>query len=132
MDADIKSENVTGWAGMWFRIDAKNSRNSLAFDNMQDRPIKANYGLEAMSDRTLMLPADAGVTYGVLLDGEGKVWFGNVSFEIVGDSVPLTGMDMNPNIPNLLKIWISVNRIPCLETDRAESVASARSGVFSR
>jgi len=33
------------------------------------------------------------------LDGEGKVWFGNVSFEIVGDSVPLTGMDMNPNIP---------------------------------
>ena len=99
MTADIKSENVTGWAGMWFRVDAKNSRNSLAFDNMQDRPIKGTTGWK-QCQIVLDVPADAGkLAYGVLLDGEGKVWFGNVSFEIVGDSVPLTGMDMNPNIP---------------------------------
>lgn len=47
----------------------------------------------------MSLPMREKLAYGVLLDGEGKVWFGNVSFEIVGDSVPLTGMDMNPNIP---------------------------------
>ena len=84
---------------MWFRVDAKNSRNSLAFDNMQGRPIKGTTDWK-QCQIVLDVPADAGkLAYGVLLDGEGKVWFGNVSFEIVGDSVPLTGMDMNPNIP---------------------------------
>ena len=96
MTADIKSENVTDWAGMWFRVDTKDSRNSLAFDNMQDRPIKGTADWKKY-EIVLDVPADAGaLAYGVLLVGDGKVWFGDVSFEIVGDSTPLT--DMNNNV----------------------------------
>ena len=36
MTGYIKSENVTDWAGMWFRVDSKTEYEILSFDNMQD------------------------------------------------------------------------------------------------
>ena len=37
--AFVKTENVQDWAGLWMRIDKDSA--SIAFDNMQNRPIKA-------------------------------------------------------------------------------------------
>ena len=95
MTADIKSEILVGWAGMWFRVDGKGSRNFLAFDNMKNRPIKGTTDWEKY-EIVLDVPSDARmVAYGVLLDGDGKVWLSNISFEIVDDSVPVTSnMDL--------------------------------------
>ena len=83
MTAYIKSENVSDWAGMWLRVDAKNERKSLSFDNMQNRPIKGN------NDWTkcviiLNVPEESGtLNFGVLLSGTGKIWFDEIKFEIV-------------------------------------------------
>ncbi len=89
----VKSKNVDGWAGMWMRVDGERGQrgDSLAFDNMQDRPIlrdtdwtKYEIVLE-VSDRSV------NIAFGVLLSGGGCVWMDDFAFEVVDDSVPLTG-----------------------------------------
>lgn len=82
----IKSENVTGWSGLWFRIDANKNAGSKYFDNMQDRPVKGdsdwnNYEI------VLDVPQNSySMNFGILLAGSGKVWIDNLSFEIIGNS----------------------------------------------
>lgn len=79
----IKSENLTDWAGMWLRIDSKSGEEVLGFDNMQDRPVVGT------SDWTkyqiiMNVPIGSGsLKYGVLMSGTGKIWFDNVSLEIL-------------------------------------------------
>jgi type 1 fimbria pilin len=87
--AAVKSEGVNDWAGLWMRVDQGSAM--LAFDNMQDRPIKGttdwqNYAV------VLDVPKDAtGIAFGILLSKSGTVWLSNVKFESVGTDVPTTG-----------------------------------------
>jgi mannose-6-phosphate isomerase-like protein (cupin superfamily) len=39
----------------------------------------------------LYVPQATSISYGVLLSGTGQIWFKDVNFEIVADSVPETG-----------------------------------------
>jgi hypothetical protein len=94
--AMLKSENVANWAGLWMRVDkssgASSSPKMLAFDNMQDRPVK---GTEDWKNYQVVLdvPNDAtGISFGVLLTGSGNVLLSNVKIETVGLDVPLTSM----------------------------------------
>ncbi|HEX2120795.1 MAG TPA: hypothetical protein VHL59_04060 [Thermoanaerobaculia bacterium] len=90
LTADVRSENVAGWAGVWMRVDAVGNR-TLSFDNMQSRPIK---GTSAWAPYSVVLdvPRDSeSISFGILLAGTGKVWIDNVSFEEVDRSVPVTG-----------------------------------------
>ena len=83
MTAYIKSENVSDWAGMWLRVDSKLTRKSLSFDNMQNRPIKGNNDW-TKCEIILDVPEESGtMSFGVLLSGTGKVWFDDISFEVV-------------------------------------------------
>ena len=87
MTSYIKSENLTDWAGMWLRIDSKSGEEVLGFDNMQDRPVTGT------SDWTkyqiiMEVPAASGsLKYGVLMSGTGKIWFDNVSIEILDNLI---------------------------------------------
>lgn len=88
----VKSKSVTRWAGLWMRVDGSGSRGkTLAFDNMQSRPIK---GTTDWTKYEVVLDvaddADA-IAFGILLDGEGSVWLSDVRFEPVPLSVPTTG-----------------------------------------
>lgn len=86
----IKSENVDNHAGMWMRVDGSEPGNTLAFDNMYNRPIKGTndwtkYDIVLdFSDKSSL------ITYGVLLSGNGQLWISNLSFEVVGKDVPTT------------------------------------------
>ena len=72
--AIIAPENVTGWAGLWLRIDGTDHQ-MLQFDNMQDRPITGTRAPEAYQV-TLEVPPNAlELAYGVLLEGNGMVRF---------------------------------------------------------
>jgi hypothetical protein len=85
----IKSKDVTNWAGMWFRIDGPD-KAPLAFDNMQERPIK---GTTEWKKYEIVLDApenSVGFAFGVLQAGPGQVWLDDLNFEIVDKSVPLT------------------------------------------
>jgi hypothetical protein len=85
MSAYIKSENIKNVAGMWLRIDAKNSKINLGFDNMRDRPIVGTNKWEKY-EIIMNVPEESNsLNYGILLNGVGKVWFDNLTFEIVGE-----------------------------------------------
>ena len=114
MSGYVKSENVKSWAGLWMRSDYYKSK-VLSFDNMQYRGGK---GIKGTKDWTkyevvLFVPLDvSSISYGVLLDGTGQIWFDDVKLEIVEDTVPETGSVKGRDAKNI-----------SFET-RAEAIAS--------
>jgi hypothetical protein len=90
MTAYVKSDKVKSWAGLWMRVDYYTT-GVLAFDNMENRPIKGSTNWTKY-EVVLFVPKDAtSISYGVLLDGTGQIWFKDVTLEVVEDSVPETG-----------------------------------------
>jgi hypothetical protein len=90
----IKTDQVTEWAGLWFRIDGP-SKIALGFDNMQDRPIKGTTGWKKY-EIVLDVPGNShAIAYGVLLSGPGTVWLDDMTFEVVRKDVPLTKESVN-------------------------------------
>jgi hypothetical protein len=99
--AFVKCENVENWASLWMRVDGESK--PIAFDNMQNRPIK---GTQPWTQYSVVLNVDAAkatrIAFGVLLDGKGAVWIDEVRFETVDESVPVTDMIKPlPPKPNL-------------------------------
>ena len=89
----IKSENVNGWCSMWMRIDGENNQQ-LGFDNMRDRTIRGTTDWKEY-EIVLDVPSHSKtINYGVLLGGNGKVWF---------DSFKLVEVDNSVQVTNLLK-----------------------------
>jgi hypothetical protein len=87
--AFVKSEGIQDWAGLWMRVDK--GTDSVAFDNMQERPIKGTTDWQKY-EVVLDVPQDAtGIFYGILLGGTGEVWLNSAKFEVVGADVPATG-----------------------------------------
>ena len=93
----VKAEGVQRWAGLWMRVDKE--KDSVAFDNMQGRPITGTSGWRAYTV-VLDVPLDAtAISLGILLDGTGAVWLSNVSVEVVGTDVPTTGTQLMLKAP---------------------------------
>ena len=85
----VKSHEVAEWAGLWVRVDK--GRKMVAFDNMQDRGIKATTDWRRY-EIVLDVPKDAtGIALGILLTGAGEVWLNGARFEVVGPDVAVTG-----------------------------------------
>ena len=98
LSAAVRSEDVNGWAGLWMRVDGE-TRQALAFDNMQTRPIKGNTGWQRY-DVVLDVPSEAkSIALGVLLNNSGAAWLDDVKFEVVPTSVPLTSKTSSDNLP---------------------------------
>lgn len=86
--ADVKSIKVKNWAGMWMRVDFDGK--SVAFDNMKSRPIK---GTSEWSNLSIVLDVPEKsdlIAMGLLMSGEGKVYWDNLKIETVSDDVPVT------------------------------------------
>ncbi len=78
---DIKASNISGWAGLWIHTADKN-QEILGFDNMQDRPISGTTSWKRY-ENTIYIPQNARyISFGVLLHGEGQVYFKNFNFFI--------------------------------------------------
>ena len=90
----VKAERVDDWAGVWLRVDGPvegNQPKILAFDNMQDRPIKGTTDW-ARVEIVLDVPSEAkDMAFGILLSRNGEVWLDDLKFEVVPASVPVTG-----------------------------------------
>ncbi len=98
MSGNVKSIQVTGWAGLWFRVDQAGSSQSLAFDNMQDRAIKGTTGWTNY-EIVLDVPSNASqLAFGALLAGTGQIWFDHITFEVVSDSEKSTGSNKSVNV----------------------------------
>ena len=91
--------NETGWSGLWMRIDDAFSR-TLVLDNMQNRPIQGTTGWNHYAC-VLDVPKDAAViSIGILLSGQGNIWFDNAAFQEVDSSVPTTELDLTKELPD--------------------------------
>lgn len=90
MTGFLKSQDLTDWAGFWLRVDQSNSGTPLAFDNMEDRPIKKTTEW-TMYEIILQVPTNTSkIAFGALLSGRGQIWFDNLKFEIVDNLIPVT------------------------------------------
>lgn len=92
LSAFIRTEDVAQWCGLWMRVDGKHEE-VLQFDNMGNRPIR---GTTPWSRHIVVLdvPEDGeSISFGVLLNGGGRVWIDSVRFEQVGPDVPSTNLE---------------------------------------
>ncbi len=89
----VKTEKVTEWGGLWMRVDK--GQKSLAFDNMQDRPIKGTTDWQQYEVVLNIDTSSTAIAFGLLLVGPGKTWIDNVKIETVDTNVPVTGF-VNP------------------------------------
>jgi len=90
LSAWVKSQQVAGWAGVWMRVDG-DDKAPLAFDNMQNRPIKGTSGWQKYEVVLDVADKATAIAFGILLDGAGAVWIDDIRFEVVDRSVPTTG-----------------------------------------
>lgn len=99
MSAWVKTKLTTGRAQLWLRSDQPTTHKKMIgrFDNMYQRPIKG------VTDWTLYelvceVPTDSDlIAYGLMIFGEGQAWVDDVTFESVGNDVPLTGENAKKN-----------------------------------
>lgn len=86
--AFVKTQEVSGWAGLWMRVDNSAGR-TIAFYNSADKPIK---GTTDWQERSVVLdvpPEGAVIVFGVINNGKGQVWIDRLGFEQVGQDVPV-------------------------------------------
>lgn len=91
--AAVKTMDVSGWAGLWMRVDGPNQNEPLAFDNMKDRPIAGTTDWQAYE---VVLDVPAGATFicfGILVRGSGHAWLSDVRFEEADGAVLTTASD---------------------------------------
>ena len=96
LSANVKAQAVEGWAGLWMRVEGSDDPKTalstiLAYDNMQNRPIKGTRDWQTYSV-VLDVPKHVrGIHVGVLLGGNGEIWFNGIKVEVVDKHVPTTG-----------------------------------------
>ena len=101
MSAFVKSSEVSGWSGLWMRVDGTDTAKPLAFDNMQDRSIRGTTEWTKY-EVILNVPEQAQyIAFGVLLNGAGQVWFDAFKFEVVEKEVAATGLKASAAPRNL-------------------------------
>jgi hypothetical protein len=99
LSATVRALDVAEWAGLWMRVDG-DRKSSLAFDNMQDRPITGTAGWTRYAV-VLDVPESEStvIAFGVLLRGDGEIWMADVRLEAVGSEVATTGGARLPTAP---------------------------------
>ena len=87
--AFVKAKFVADWAGLWMRVDDVIGR-PLSFDNMNDRPIVGNSDW-VKYEIVLDVPINSSeISFGVLLDGKGQIWFDKLEIKVVEMGTPVT------------------------------------------
>lgn len=86
--AIARAMEVTGWAGLWLRVDGPGGM--LVLDNMQDRPLRRTNGW-TQADIVLDVAEQATEPhFGALLSGSGALDLTRPRFGEVDESVPAT------------------------------------------
>ena len=102
--AAVRSEEVTGWAGLWMRVDE--GTLMVAFDNMHSRPIKGTTGWNTYEVVLDVPPGATTISYGTLLGSHGSVWIEHATVATVGKDVRTTG---EPFFGQLPRSWVNLD-----------------------
>lgn len=96
LTATVRTSKVSGWAGLWLRVDGQTPSETLAFDNMSRRPISGDSDAATYSVVLDVSSDTANIAYGTLLVGQGSVTVSDLVLETVDASVPSTDMLIAP------------------------------------
>ena len=91
--AYVKAKDVGDWAGVWMRVDGA-TRGTLAFDNMQRRPIVGTLDWREVAIVLDVPSAAALIAFGIQLTGKGELWVDDFGFDVVGEDVVSTDMQL--------------------------------------
>ncbi|MGO4905323.1 hypothetical protein [Flavobacterium sp. W20_MBD1_R3] len=87
----VKTKDIAEKACFWLRVEKANSQQILSFDNMNNRPIIGTNEWKVY-EIVVDVPITASkISYGALVKGTGQIWFDNLNFEVVSNSVAVTG-----------------------------------------
>ncbi|NWF90318.1 MAG: hypothetical protein HXY50_12770 [Ignavibacteriaceae bacterium] len=85
----VKAKLVSDWAALWMRVDDVLGR-PLCLDNMSNRPIVGTSDW-VKYEVVLEVPTNGSeISFGVLLDGKGQIWFDEFQLKVVGPEIPIT------------------------------------------
>ena len=98
--AFVKTQDVSGWAGLWMRVDNRAGR-SIAFYNSADKPIKGSTDWQERSVVLDVPPDGVAIVFGVNNIGTGQVWIDRLGFETVGQDVPVDVMPLSRPLPTV-------------------------------
>jgi hypothetical protein len=86
--AMVKATEVTGWAGLWLRVDGPNG--VLVIDNMEDRALRGT--TDWVQAAIVLDVSDQArvILFGALLSGAGAIDLTRLRFEEASDTVPTT------------------------------------------
>jgi hypothetical protein len=82
----LRTEDVTGWAGLWLRVDGPAQGKPLAFDNMKTSH-RAVVGTTDWKKYEIVLDVPEEATkifFGMLLAGDGAAWVDDLKLEPAG------------------------------------------------
>jgi hypothetical protein len=95
--AQVRGEKVSRWGGLWMRSDS-GQRSGTAFDNMNDRPLKGDFGWQ-QADVVLDIPPDATtLAFGFLMEGSGRLQATRFQLDLVPMDTPTTGQVVAPTL----------------------------------
>lgn len=87
LEGFVRSQEVTGWAGLWLRLDPKEGP-PLEFDNMQNRPILGTTPWKPYSIELNVAPEAEEIHLGALLVGQGQIWIDELRLNRLGRFLP--------------------------------------------
>lgn len=97
--ATMRTWEVTGWAGLWLRVDGPNGM--LVLDNMQDRALRGTTDWTQASIVLEVAEQARVLRFGALLSGAGAVDLTRLRFAEAGAAVPTTTAPL-PDEPQAL------------------------------
>ncbi len=106
----IKTEDVSEYAGLWMRIDSR-ERGTIAFDNMQRRPITGTNDWRRYEIVLDVSSDGAMIHFGALLAGGGVIWIDDLSLDVVSDETETTTDAIRPTNQEI-KIPSKLSNVP--------------------
>jgi hypothetical protein len=86
-----------GYISGWMRIDGRNGKDMLAFDNMCDRKLEGTHDW-IKQEIVLSVPEEStNIGFGVIFSGTGTMWVDDFAFEVVDCSVSETSCPCSPH-----------------------------------
>jgi hypothetical protein len=92
LSVQMRPGGVEGWAGAWIRVDGRDRSKPLAFDNMQNRPLRGTGGCEWSVLVVDVSPDAERITLGFLLKGPGALWLSDFRIDEAPAEVPSTDL----------------------------------------
>lgn len=89
----LTTKSVTGWAGIWVRVDDQKGR-VLSFENMMNRPVRGDTDWTRYTV-TVDVPADAfEIQFGALLAGSGTIYVDDFDLQTTGGTRPAQALKL--------------------------------------